>query len=339
MSSESAEVPNPDFSIDPALNLPFRGGPNTKLDRARLRLIKQELIENVLISKTYVRAVAQQFLPGMRPAIAQLPENSNLIVMPSTTRVNRVPSTLAGLIKKDRPDLAIINAKEDIIQVAHRSESKIKNNYGARTYDPRRFVFNHHKLDKLAEQGRPSFIIDDSISTGESAFVLQRQLSKEGVYAQGVIAGVANEKYHVRSSDMRRLYEKMTQSYPSYYSLKQLQEDIHTHFGGFPRRKITNFERTVHPNVVSPGSSLARDEAYWYLHQSADYYRKQGLDPASVLERIPEAAQELSKKQRSLHDQLRIDFPNLSEKEINRYAEIKRQESSKAKGKDTGLEL
>ena len=269
MSAESAQVPTPDFSINPALNLPFQGGPNTKLDRARLRLTKQELIENTP-SKTYVRIVAQQFLPEMRQAIAQLPENSTLIVMPSTTRVNRVPSTLAGLIKKERPDLAIINAEEDIIQVAHRSESKIKSNYGARTYDPRRFVFNRQKLDKMATPGRPSFIIDDSISTGESAFALQRQPSKEGVYAQGIIAGVANEKYYVRSSDIQRLYEKMTQGYPwaairSYHSPKQLQEDVYTHFAGFPRRKITNFERTVHPNVVSPGSSLARDEAYWLL--------------------------------------------------------------------------
>ncbi len=325
-----------EFSVDPDLNLSFGGGPGTKLDRSRLRLLKQELVARPGRDDIYTRTIAKEFVPGMRSMLEKIPQGSNLIIMPSTTGTNTVPAHLATQLKKERSDLYLINAKEDMIWVAHYSESKIKHNYQDRTYDPRRFGFNSQKLDKLVQQGRPSYIVDDSISTGESAFVLQRQLSKEGIHAQGVIAGVVGEKYHVRASDMRRLYERMTEDYPSYYEPKQLKEDIHTHFAGFPRTKITSFEREL-SRQENP------DIPYRYLQQSAEYYRRQELDPKSVLDRTYELSGQHKSPKRSLQEQLKIDYPNLSEEDINRYADImqqrQKQEGTKSKGQDFGNEL
>ncbi len=206
------------FTIDPALNLPYGGGAGSKLDRARLRLLKRELKENP--DAEYIKSATREFIPAMRPTLSKIPPGSNLIIMPSTSGFNSLPADLAVHLKKERPDLQLINAKHQLIKTSHAIESKIKGDYSARAMDPRQFEFNEKKLSRLAAQNRPSYIVDDSISTGESAIVLQRQLSKRGIYAQGVIAAVSGEHYHTRVSDLDRVYGKLTENYPTDYSAK-----------------------------------------------------------------------------------------------------------------------
>ena len=321
---------SPDFSVDPSLNLSIGGGPSTPLDRSRLSLIKDEIRDNPNATRRYIKTLSEQFVPGMQSELTKIPPNSNLIVMPSTTRRNNIPAVLAAFLKKERPDLHIINAGEDIIKVAHQGESKIKSNYLSLAEDPRRYVFAENKVEQLAKSNRPSYIIDDSISTGETAIVLQRQLSKRGVYAQGLVAAIYGGKPPY-VSDMKRVFEKITENYPASYSPEQLREDIHTQFAGFPRKKISDFEFAVRSSVPDK-----REAAIHYLRQSSDYYRTEQLDPASTLARIPAQHRQLTPR-----DQLRLDFPSLSDKDIDTYAKLQEKQQAQSKGRlrDSGLEL
>ena len=330
-------VSKDDFQVDPALNIPFGGGTGSgtlgNLNRDRLRLLKRELEFNP--SAAYVNDAIKEFVPGMRDELSKIPKGSNLIIMPSSTGFNKVPAELAINLKKQRKDLRLINADETIIRTTHQTESKIKQNYEARAEDPRRFQFTEPKIAKLAEQGRPSYIVDDSISTGESAIILQRQLSKRGVHAQGIIAAVSTEKY-TYASDMVRIYDKVTQDYSKDYAPEQIRQDVYTQFAGFPRKKAADFERSL-----ASSNPDKRESAIRYLRQSSAYYRQEQLDPASVLERTSsERTPWVERKQLGLYDQLKSDYPNLSEEDINRYTKtIQQQKLSGSKGKGLGWEI
>lgn len=325
------------FYVDPALKVPFTGGPGTKLDRSRLRLIKDEIKDNPRATRSYIKTLAKQFIPGMQPIINRILPNTQLIVMPSTSRRNVVPSVLAAHIRNQRPDLVIFNANGTAIKATHREESKVKGNYLVRTEDPRKYTFDEKKIVQLKQANRPLMIIDDSISTGESAYVLQRQLSKQGIYIQGVVAAVSNNKYFSYASDMKRVYEKITEDYPSYYSPKQIKEDIHTQFAGFPRKKIADFER-----AISSADTELRNNALLYLRQSSAYYREEKIDPQSALAHTPAVCRPAKFRQRDVRSQLKIDYPTLSDKQIDRYVELQEKQSRKlGKGidKGTGLDI
>lgn len=326
-----------DFAVDPALNVPFGGGPGTKLDRMRLRLLKEELKHNPNVA--YVKQAVREFIPGMQDALNKVPRGSNIIVMPSTTGTNTVPADIAYYLKRQRADLNLINAGQDVIQTNHDYESKVKHNYAGLAEDPRQFSFDERQVKRLAQKDRPSFILDDSISTGETAFVLQRQLSKRGVYAQGIIGAISGEKKHAYPSDMLRLYNKITENYPQDYPAEQLRKDIYTQFAGFPRRKETSFEKDI-----TSGDSQCRTEAIQYLRKSSAYYRQEQLDPTSVLERTPEGRTPWIKQssiEKNPYEQLKLKYPNLNEEEVGRYAKVMQQrgKSGRAPGKDFGLEL
>lgn len=132
-------------------------------------------------------------------------------------------------------------------------------------------------------------------------------------------------------SDMKRVFEKITENYPASYSPEQLREDIHTQFAGFPRKKISDFEFAVRSSVPDK-----REAAIHYLRQSSDYYRTEQLDPASTLARIPAQHRQLTPR-----DQLRLDFPSLSDKDIDTYAKLQEKQQAQSKGRlrDSGLEL
>ena len=325
-----------DFTVDPALNVPFGGGPGDKLDRLRLRLLKEELKRNPDIA--YVKEAAKEFIPGMQDDLKKIPLGSNLIIMPSTTGTNTVPIDVAHFLKSQRSDLRLINAGQDIIKTSHDNESKVKQNYAKLSTDPRQFEFDERQIARLAQKGRPSYILDDSISTGETAFVLQRQLSKRGVYAQGIIAAVSGGEKHTYPSDMLRLYNKITEDYPRDYAPEQLRKDIYTQFAGFPRRKETNFEKDI-----TSGDPTRRADAIAYLRNSSEYYRQEQLDPASVLDRTPEGRTPWVKQAptgKNPYEQLKLKYPNLNEEEISRYAKVMQQggQRGRAPGKDIGLE-
>ena len=129
-----------DFSVDPALNIPFGGGPGTKLDRMRLRLLKEELKHNP--NAAYVKEAIREFIPGMQPEVNKIPRGSNIIIMPSTTGTNTVPADVAYYLKNQRVDLHLINVSQDIIETNHDYESKVKQNYAGLTQDPRQFNFD-----------------------------------------------------------------------------------------------------------------------------------------------------------------------------------------------------
>ncbi len=262
------------------LNLPFSGGPSDALSRMRLRYLKAELRDNPAPNLRYIRQGVREFLPGMQKIIDQLPGGSQLLVMPSTTRRNKIPVMLAQELVKLRPDLTIINLKQKDVTTAHINESKIKGNYLARSSDHRHFTISDTIRQSAAQLNRsPMYILDDSISTGDSAIMLQRELLREGIIARGILTAVANEKYHARPSDLKRVYEKMLPFRPNDYPVESLRQDLYATFGGFPRKKIANFEI-----AFSTGELKKQKEvAFNYVRQSAQYMQEQQLGPVATV--------------------------------------------------------
>ncbi|MEQ9440349.1 MAG: hypothetical protein RIG62_14945 [Cyclobacteriaceae bacterium] len=325
------------FAVDPALNVPFSGGSGTQLDRDRLRLLKLELKHNP--KARYIKQAVKEFLPGMQKSLEKIPIGSTIIVTPSTSGYNTIPADLAKALQKHRSDLQFVNLKQDIIETDHDFQSKVKGNYGNLAHDPRQFVFNETKIAAIAQGQRPTFILDDSVSTGETSFVLQRQLSRQGLYAQGVVAAVCRGQYHAYPSDMLRIYNKLTDNYPSNYHPSQIQQDIYTQFAGFPRKKAADFER-----AITSGDVTYRAEAIQYLRSSSEHYRSEQLDPKRVLERTPSErtpwVKQSTRSTKDLRSQIAIDYPHLSGEEADRYSKLIQQQSGKgsSRGKGFGAE-
>ena len=262
------------------LNHPFKGGPSDSLSRMRLRYLKTELKENPSPNLRYIRQGVRQFLPHLQDTIASLPKNSILIVMPSTSQVNKIPVFLAAEFKKIRPDLRLVNLKEKSIKVAHRTPSKIKGNYLGKSVDHRQFAFDDKFVASASQfNERPTYILDDSISTGDSAVTLQRQLLREGIQTKGIVTAVANEKYHARVSDLRRTFDKLAPHLPNGYSQEELKQDMFTTFAGFPRRKIANFEIAFSTGELKK----QKDVAFTYIQKTAQHMREHRLSPSHVL--------------------------------------------------------
>ncbi|WKN46466.1 hypothetical protein [Tunicatimonas pelagia] len=326
------------FAVDPALNVPFSGGSGSQLDRDRLRLLKLELKHNP--KARYIKQAVKEFVPGMQKSLERIPTGSTIIVTPSTSGYNTIPADLAKALQKSRADLEFVNLKQDIIETDHDFQSKVKGNYGNLAHDPRQFIFNEAKIKGIAQNKPSAFILDDSVSTGETSFVLQRQLSKRGLYAQGMVAAVSRGQYHTYPSDMLRIYNKLTENYPSDYHPSQIRQDIYTQFAGFPRKKAADFER-----AITSGNASYRAEAIQYLRNSSEHYRSERLDPQSVLERTPPErtpwVKQPTRSTKDLRNQISINYPNLSDEDADRYSKMMQQQSGKggSQGKGFGAEL
>ena len=262
------------------LNTPFTGGEADKKARLLLRYLKEELKED-RPDYRHVRASVRRFLPALKKTISALPVGSTLIVMPSTTQRNVIPRYLAEEIKKGgRQDLLLVNLKGEDIKVKHRTQSKRKDNYDERIVDPRSFTISEGLVERLNKRTKPAFIIDDSLSTGDSAVTLQRELLKKGVDTRAVVAALVSEPYHVRQSDLDRVQRQLAPNRPLGYSERQLREDLFTVYAGYPRKKITDFQR-----ALSSNSLFTKDPnfAYRYLREKASYLVENKLSPVDVI--------------------------------------------------------
>ena len=264
-------------------NVPFAGVTGNDLARDRLRFLKRELRENLGVNKRYVQAGVREFLPGMKKIIDGIPRGSDLIVMPSTTGTNRIPFMLAQAMQKQRPDLQIVNTKDALIKVTHDTESKIKDRFIDRLSDHRSFAFSDKLLGLKDQLNRSAFIVDDSISTGDSAITLHRQLAREGIYARGIVAAVAGTKYHTRLSDIQRLYERIKDHRPTGYSEQALKQDLYNSFVGYPNAKIKRVELALVRN--NKGQLYNRpDLVVHFVRSTSAYLNRERLGPAHLLE-------------------------------------------------------
>ena len=281
------------------LKVPIRGGRPDQLSRMRLRYLKMELRDNPHVNLRFIRQGVRQFIPAMKKSIDQLPVNSTLLVMPSTSLVNQVPVMLAVEINKVRPDISLLNLKYKDVTVAHRSESKIKDDYQMRAADQRRFEFSDKLVSASTRLMDSSlYILDDSISTGDSAVTLHRELLKHDINAKGIVTALAGASY-ASSADLQRLYRQMLPQLPSQYDKKTFQNDVFTVFAGFPRRKASTLELNFKRGKVSSGV------AFDYIKQTAKYIHAHQLSPAHVIER-----------KKALNERLGIQFKQ--EKDISK---------------------
>ena len=265
-----------------AYNVPFAGVTVSELARARLRLFKRELRENPGVNQRYIRAGVREFLRPMQGIIDGIPRATTLIVMPSTSGVNRIPAMLAEGIKKLRPDIEVVSSKDRLIYVAHKTESKYKDRHIDRLDDPRSFVIDDSIQSAATQLNRSSLILDDSISTGDSAITLHRQLLKKGISVQGIVTAVTGTKYHVRHSDIDRLFEKIKDVRPVGYSADELKGDMYTTFAGYPDSKIKRIELAL---VRSSRSQLYNrpDLVLHLIRSTSAYLQKEQLGASDMV--------------------------------------------------------
>ena len=286
--------------IDPTdlaeYNIPFAGDTQNKLARARLRFLKMELMENPRVNKAYIRGGVREFLPALEKVIATIPKGSSLIVMPSTTGQNRIPAMLGDGIVKLRPDIELVNAKGRSITVQHLTESKFKEGVVDRLRDHRNFAIKPELIAKRGQLNRSSFILDDSISTGDSAITLHRQLLREGIYARGIIAAVSGSRYHVRQSDVDRLYEKIKDHRPADYRGDQLKLDMYNTFIGYPEAKVKRLELGL-TRDRSNQIYQRPDLVVQVIRTTSAYLNKEKLGAGHMLEMRKQVMPELGNRQ------------------------------------------
>mgnify|MGYP001793992311 CR=1 FL=1 len=227
----------------------------------------------------------ESFVRGLyariRESVLALPRLSNLIQMPSTTGRNIIPIMLFGMAQEDRPDLVLRNFADPFILQKSRLESKTKDRYDKRLADQKDFTVLEGKDSGALKGAKNNFILDDVISTGDTAFLLARVLESAGISVQGVLAGKANNMRLASGKDLQRLFNYVYAIQPKKYSNdpSSLKKDIFDNFAGFPRRKLTNFEIDArrNPYLRKPGFTLR------FLSASADALRLKGLSASQLM--------------------------------------------------------
>ncbi len=270
-----------------------RAGPGEMKD---FRTFKNEFYKgNISLGELEIKAI--ELYSGISQKINNLPLNALLIEMPSGSGRNIIPKELFKEIKKHRHDLNIINDEDSwFIRVLSVLESKTKSRYDQRINDLKNFEIINNKFYAAAKASQNNYIIDDVLSTGDTAVLLKRILEKNGVKVNGIIAGKTNEVKTTSARDMERIYARLvTTQHPKYLPKgTELQKVIVDNFTGFPRRKATNFEIDLFRNkyLLEPGFAVK------YLEKTSSLYRALKIDYDSLAHNLGEKEDQSYKRKR-----------------------------------------
>ncbi|NJN27767.1 MAG: phosphoribosyltransferase [Cyclobacteriaceae bacterium] len=237
--------------------------------------VQKEQIKNKEIPPEEVKAILYNYYQELRSKIIQLPQGSGLFVMPSTSGKNIIPLYLSALIIKDRPDITSYNTADKLVTNEAIKERKIKDNYKEKIKDPTKFkIHDQATIFNSLQKEKNVFILDDIVSTGESAITLKRQLENRGVKIEGIVALKAQEKYLTRTSDMERLYKMILErADPILIQSKELQQHIFDNFAGYPRRKENLFENNFQKHTILSNPEFALK----FLKSGSDHHKSLGI--------------------------------------------------------------
>lgn len=245
-------------------------------------------------------ALAAQYHERGRDVFDTFPERSLLFVMPSTTGENTLPLAMAARIRVDRPDIDIVNENDRVAVAIHRGVSKSKGRYDLRVDDHRTFrLIEGPRLQAIrsaVHAGRPLIVVDDVISTGESAVTLAKSLSWAGAKPAALTAALASTTRYATPRDLERLYERL-EDHPlgAGYTKDMLRRDIEAFFGPYPNWKINQFARDLGWNAA-----LKRDPALAirFIRSGAEHLARikdvitRGIETGPSLPRGPTARRE-----------------------------------------------
>lgn len=261
-----------------------------KGEMADLRAFKKDLYNRDLNPLEFKMKIRDLY-NGIADKLNLLPKNAILINMPSGSGMNIIPETIFELASKSRPDLTLINSENTpFIKTISKIESKNKTRYDLRINDIKSFEVTNNEAFQLAKKSNSVYILDDILSTGDTATLLARILKTNGIDVKGVIVAKTNEPYLTSKRDMERIFMQMVSSQnPKFLPpSKDLQAMIIDNFAGFPRRKATSFENDLFRNqylAKEPGLAVS------FLAKNASVYRALQIDAGSMLNQQQEQEQ------------------------------------------------
>ena len=247
---------------------PIIGKLPEKGEMAELRARKKELSQaGYPMSAT--AQLAQELYEKSKTQLSKIPDGAAVIVMGSTTGKNTIPYLLAKQLQGDKPSVTLYNTMGKYVALpSHRGEGKHKTNYQDRLTDQRSYhIYQGPELEKLKKEPKV-VILDDVISTGESSVVLKKQLEKQGVKVQSLVAPLVASRTMSTERDIERLTDRLLKDKPEKLNERDFRQDIKTYFEGFPRRKLTSFETDL-SRKLKDNKALR----YQLISQGADYYR------------------------------------------------------------------
>ena len=189
----------------------------------------------------------------------ELPPNSILYVAPSTTGRNRLPGMIARKIKSDNPTAEIV---EDFATASHITQSAHKSAL-EKLRDPVKW-----KLHKdLQPTGKPAYIVEDVVTTGESLRVLRVTLAERGIAVHGCISLQQAEMKGMYESDYKRMI-------PKFGEAPGIEGDLREVMAGQLRRKAGVLE-----SVLGRATNEERNEITNHIRSEAKRIR--ALDPGT----------------------------------------------------------
>jgi hypothetical protein len=236
-----------------------------------LRFAKNELKAGGYPEKE-TREVMGLFLPAVVEKLKKhIPDNAQLILMPSTTGKNIIPRLLAEAIAQLKPGVSIHNGDFKSIAPLHQTEGKIKGDYLQRMQDPFRFGFTLAVLGELrtgAAAGRPAIIVDDITNAGEQLRALTLQLRSAGVKVAGVAALRASKLQYPTEAALTKVY-KQIEPHLDPARREAFKKDFNDYFAPFPSPKLTRFSGTFNTftdygkvaTVITAGAAQLRELA------------------------------------------------------------------------------
>ena len=188
-----------------------------------------------------------------------LPENSVLYVAPSTTGENTIPAVMARKLKEDNPSAEIV---ENYAEATHLVKSANKSAF-EKINDPVRWELTAD----LKATGRPSYLVEDVITTGESIRALREELARKGIAIHGAVSLQQGDQKEMYEADFKRMFAKLEAN-------KELQADIRKVMGGQLRRRAGVIE-----SAITYGTETQKNDVRTYFTREAERVRK--LDPGT----------------------------------------------------------
>lgn len=190
----------------------------------------------------------------------ELPLNSVLYVAPSTTGTNLLPAMIALKIQRENPTAEIVNG---YATAKHLTQSANKTAF-EKMRDP--VKWNLHK--DLQPTGRPAFVVEDVVTTGQSLSVLRETLAERGIAIHGCISLQQAENYCMSQKDFTRFVEKLE----THEKFPGIADDLRTMMAGQPRRRAGVLEA-----ILGKATNEEKNEIANHIRSEAKRIRE--LDP------------------------------------------------------------
>jgi len=253
----------------------------TSTDRVRdLRRWKDELYQRSMPKAEVIDLVERYF---RRPAYAHLDgRNPVFLVAPSTTGANKLPYYFAKRLQSEFGGRVVPGWAAPL----ERQKAATKGGLG-KMRNPARFAAIEDRLVNIPK-GSTVVLVDDVVTTGETADALRELLEQRGLKATTVASLGQSEMRKVSSRDIERITSKLGEP--------DLRPEIEAVLEGRLKHKANYIERAIHDDTRQEirdyfSAEHRRLEGLGAVHTGTDRSLRRGHsgDPGLQLQGEPEA--------------------------------------------------